>query len=73
MGELGRLLCRTILEVFWDNLWTLSFGLSQFHGHDSWLVYEVALSITVPYILKTKPPNKLVAYLKKLAIMYKIG
>ena len=22
-----------ILEVCWDSLWTLSFGLSQFHGH----------------------------------------
>ena len=27
-----------ILEVPWDGLWTLSFGLSQFHGHGSWLV-----------------------------------
>jgi hypothetical protein len=33
-----------ILEVSWDGLWTLSFGLSQFHGHGSWLVCEVALS-----------------------------
>ena len=33
-----------ILEVFWDGLWTLSFGLSQFDGHSSWLVCEVALS-----------------------------
>jgi hypothetical protein len=33
----------TILEVCWDGLWTLSFGLSQFHGHGSWLVCEVAL------------------------------
>jgi hypothetical protein len=24
-----------ILEVCWDGLWTLSFGLSQFHGHGS--------------------------------------
>ena len=32
-----------ILEVSWDGLWTLSFGLSQFHGHSSWLVCEVAL------------------------------
>ena len=30
-----------ILEVCWDNLWTLCFGLSQFHGHGSWLVCEV--------------------------------
>jgi hypothetical protein len=33
-----------ILEVYWDSLWTLSFGLSQFHGHGSWLVCEVALN-----------------------------
>jgi hypothetical protein len=33
-----------ILEVCWDGFWTLSFGLSQFHGHGSWLVCEVALS-----------------------------
>jgi hypothetical protein len=28
-----------------DGLWTLSNGLSQFHGHGSWLVCEVALNI----------------------------
>ena len=33
-----------ILEVSWDNLWTLSFGLSQCHGHGSWLMCEMALS-----------------------------
>ena len=33
-----------ILGVCWGGLWTLSFGLSQFHGHGSWLVWEVALS-----------------------------
>jgi hypothetical protein len=32
-----------ILEVCWDGFRTLSFGLSQFHGHGSWLVCEVAL------------------------------
>jgi hypothetical protein len=26
-----------------DGLWTLYFELSQFHGHGSWLVCEVAL------------------------------
>jgi hypothetical protein len=31
-----------ILEVCRDGVWTLSFGLSQFHGHGSWLVCEVA-------------------------------
>jgi hypothetical protein len=34
-----------ILEVGWDGLCTNSFQLSQFHGHVSWLVCEVALSI----------------------------
>jgi hypothetical protein len=34
-----------IFQVSWDGLSTLSFfGLSQFHGHSSWLVCEVALS-----------------------------
>jgi hypothetical protein len=28
----------TMLEVCWDGLWTLSFALSQCHGHSSWLV-----------------------------------
>jgi len=34
--------------VSWDGLWTLSFGLSQFHGHESWLVCEVALNQDIP-------------------------
>jgi hypothetical protein len=34
-----------ILEVLWDGLWTLSFGLSQFHGHNSWFMCEVALKL----------------------------
>ena len=33
------------LEVCWDALWTLSFGLSQFHGHGSWLMCEVVLKL----------------------------
>ena len=40
-----------ILEVSWDGLWTLSFGLSHFHGHGSWLVCEVAL--ITPSVLST--------------------
>jgi hypothetical protein len=28
-------------------LWTLFFRLSQFHGHSSWLVCEVALSVVM--------------------------
>ena len=34
-----------ILEVSWDGLWTLPFGLSQSHGHGSWLMCEVTLSM----------------------------
>ena len=33
------------LEKSWDSLWALSYGLSQFHGHGSWLVCEVELSL----------------------------
>ena len=33
------------LEVCWGSLRTLSSGLSQFHGHFSWLVCEVALIV----------------------------
>ena len=29
-----------VLEVRWDGLGNFSFGLSQFHGHGSWLVCE---------------------------------
>ena len=32
-------------RVCWDGLWTLSFGLTQFHGHGSWLVWKVALNV----------------------------
>ena len=37
-----------ILEVSWDGIWTLSFGFSQFHGHGSWFMCEVALTETPP-------------------------
>jgi hypothetical protein len=29
-----------ILEVSWNGIWSLSFELSQFHGHGSWLVWS---------------------------------
>jgi len=35
-----------ILEVSWDNLWTLSFGLSQFLRHGSCLMCEWPLHTT---------------------------
>ena len=34
-------------RVCWDGLWTLSFGLSHFHGHGSWLVCEKWPEVTV--------------------------
>jgi hypothetical protein len=34
-----------ILKVCWDGLQTLSYGLSQFHGHGSWLVCEVVMCL----------------------------
>ena len=49
-----------ILEVSWDGLWTLSFGLSL-HGHGSWLVGEVALRYTPAHFLFT-------TFLKKEAL-----
>jgi hypothetical protein len=36
-----------ILEVSCNGLWTLSFGLSQFHGHGSWLACEVTLNMSI--------------------------
>ena len=43
----GSVTTHLILKVCWDSLYTLSFGLSQFHGHGSWLVCEVALSLLI--------------------------
>ena len=40
-----------ILEVSWDGLCTFSFGLSQFHGHNSWLVCEVTIEPSLHLIL----------------------
>ena len=40
-----------VLEVCWDGLWTRSFGLSQLHGHGSWLMCEVALSVGVVVVV----------------------
>ena len=44
-----------ILEVYWDGLQRLSFRLSQFHGHGSWLMCEVALSRPFTYWLLHEP------------------
>ena len=49
------------LEVCWDGFWTLSFGLSQSHGHGPWLVCEVALIggvfFRIPSKLTSKSPE----------------
>ena len=42
-----------MLEVSWDGLLDTSFGLSQLHGHGSWLEGEVAVSISA--VLKFIP------------------
>ena len=39
-------------EVGWDGLWTLSFGLSPLHGHGSWLMCEVSLSVVIVVAIK---------------------
>jgi hypothetical protein len=38
-------------DVFWDIVWTLFHGLSQFHGHGSWLVCEMALILLVVHFV----------------------
>jgi hypothetical protein len=43
-----------IWEVSWHGLRTLSFGLLQFHGHGSWLVCEVVLSLEGPNDVKCR-------------------
>ena len=53
-----------ILEVCRDGLWTLSFGLSQFHGHGTWLVCEVALRSLL--VVVHKPPLQMRLYLNSL-------
>ena len=40
-----------ILEVCWDGLWTLSFKLSQSHGHGSWLLCELALRYAIHEVM----------------------
>ena len=42
-----------ILEVSWDGLGHFILG-SQSHGHNSWLVYEVALSVMLHYLQRVK-------------------
>ena len=44
-----------ILEVYWNGLLDTSFGLSQFHGHGSWLVCELALSVKYTICEVPKP------------------
>ena len=55
-----------ISEVTWDGLWTLSFGLSQFHGHGSRLVCEVALGLILTRAHVGTP-----MYLNKFVVLYR--
>ena len=48
-----------ILEVCWDGLLDTSFGLSQSHGHGSWLVFKVALSLPMARIESSHQPKRL--------------
>ena len=59
-----------ILEVCWGGLWTLSFGHSQCHGHGSWLVCEVALSMR--YINRPTPFGEHVQ-MRTLGILSRFG
>ena len=45
---LGFVTTTWFLELFWDGLWTFSFGLSQFLGRGSWRVCEVVLRVGLP-------------------------
>jgi hypothetical protein len=36
-----------MLEVYWDGLWRLSYGLSQFHGHGSWGFIIASIGVCV--------------------------
>ena len=47
-----------ILEVSWDALWTLPFGLSQYPGHGSWLMCEVALTSLLTTSKRASAPLK---------------
>ena len=39
--------------VLGDSLWRLSFGPSQFPGHGSWLVCEVAITLSLSDVDKS--------------------
>ena len=59
-----------VLEVPWDGLWTLSFGLSQSHGHGTWLVYEVVHHVPTFEDQRQAPfePLKLVPFLCQIPL-----
>ena len=70
----GHIWLHTILEDLWpthlmsldvsrDNVWTLSFELSQFHGHGSWIVcgiychvHYLMYSFIVPFSMPLRSP-----------------
>ena len=47
----------------WDSLWTLSIGLSQFHGHGScvkWPLLELTLSLSMHVLVEVREKNRFV-------------
>ena len=59
-----------ILEMSCDSIWTLSFGLSQFHGHDSWLVCEAALRCAYVQVTSIDWPNEIHTLNKTLSLSH---
>ena len=59
-----------ILEMSCDSIWTLSFGLSQFHGHDSWLVCEAALRCAYVQVTSIDWPNEIHTLNKTLSLTH---
>jgi hypothetical protein len=58
------------VEMSWDGIWTLSFGLSQFHGHGFWIVCEVALGQNIPCVRTHMNMNSLKHRLVEGPVMY---
>ena len=54
----------------WDGLWTLSFGLSQFYGHNSWLMCEVALNVKLTFFCHSKKKKPFINHNVARVIIY---
>ena len=62
-----------LLEVSWHNIWSLSFRLSLFHGHNSWLVCEVVIRATSHMSQEPWPCNGEDPWLSSKAIICSHG